>query len=94
MKKDQLILYAFRHCYSQTADIVQDMINYLTKSWLKISPEFRELIKKDIQDAIRRDQVHGGCTFGMQFNRTAWISFLREIYDIEEKHIEKQAAHG
>ena len=90
MKKDQIILYGFRYCHFQTGDIVQDMINYLTKNWLKISHEFRELIKKDIRGADRREKMHSGRNFGIPFDCISWRFFLRNVENIEER----QAAHG
>ena len=84
MKKDELVLYAFRHCLHARSHIVGDMINYLRRKWLKISPTFREIIKNDILEAMHRDSMHKGATFGLELDKDAWLSFLRFVKDIEE----------
>ena len=78
MKQDDLIVCAFRYCLGRSTYVVSEMCDHLLEHWAEICPQYQELIKKEIKDAIER----GNC--GMDIDCICWSSLVESIEAAED----------
>ena len=73
MKKDDLLLCAFRYCLGRRSYIVSSMTSHLGDVWDEISPNFQNMIRREIDEAIDKDYVGDKC------DRDSWLDLLEKV---------------
>jgi hypothetical protein len=79
-KDEQILFCAFRYCLGRMTYVVSDCCDWLRERWPACGSEFRSLVKKEIDEAIVREDEHIaslgrhiGCTaLGMEMDSKSW----------------------
>ena len=59
--KDNIVIYAFRYCLGRHTYAVPEMCDWLVNNWITISAMSQDLIRKEISEAIKRNEAGMSC---------------------------------
>ncbi|MGD9613790.1 MAG: hypothetical protein AB7H90_01185 [Alphaproteobacteria bacterium] len=78
--EETMLLCAFRYCLGRMTYVVGDCQRWIRDRWDRLSPGMREVILRDLREALQRD-AQGRQSIGMDMDRRMWTRLLEDLED-------------
>lgn len=76
--EEAILLCAFRYCLGRMTYVVGECDRWLRTRWDRLSPGTREVILRDLREAIEQ-HARDGRALGMEMDRKVWTQLYEDL---------------